>query len=220
MAGFFEANHGVLEDPRVSRHVMDGRAWLRRTTTRYDVVTLEPMPPFFSGSNSLYSREFYELVHDRLAPGGILAQWFPLHLMSPEQAKSVAATFRDVFPDAILWFDPDSVSLSGQWDQGILIGRRESGDGTVASPLGREWPGLRSEALSGARPLAAETIRLQLTLDPEGLARFTEGARIVTDDNQLLEYGVSPFRNKRRIAEMIAETHALIEAARSPRSPR
>lgn len=220
MAGHFAANRGVLEDPRVSRHVMDGRAWLRRTSTRYDVVTLEPMPPFFSGSNSLYSREFYQLVHDRLEPGGILAQWFPLHLMSPDQAKSVAATFRDVFPDSILWFDPDSISSNGQWDQGILIGRRESGEEIAVSPLGREWPGLRREALSGARPLSAETIRRQLALDPEGLARFTEGARIVTDNNQLLEYGVSPFRSKRRIAEMIAETHALIEAARSPSSPR
>lgn len=216
MADHFDANHGVLDDPRVSRHVMDGRAWLRRTTTRYEVVTLEPMPPFFSGSNSLYSREFYELVHDRLEPGGILAQWFPLHLMSPDQAKSIAATFREVFPDAILWFDPDSISPNGQWDQGILIGRRERGDGSVATPLGREWPGLRREPISGARPLPAEIIRRQLTLDPEGLARFTTGARVVTDDNQILEYGVSPFRNKRRIAEMIAETHALIKAAQSP----
>jgi len=220
MAGHFAANRGVLEDPRVSRHVMDGRAWLRRTSTRYDVVTLEPMPPFFSGSNSLYSREFYELVHDRLEPGGILAQWFPLHLMSTDQAKSVAATFRDVFSDAILWFDPDSISSNGQFDQGILIGRREPGEGSVLSPLGREWPGLRRVLTSGSRPLAAETIRRQITLDPESLARFTEGARIVTDDNQLLEYGVSPFRSKRRIAEMIAETHGLIEAARSPSSSR
>lgn len=220
MAGHFAANRGVLDDPRVSRHVMDGRAWLRRTTTRYDVVTLEPMPPFFSGSNSLYSREFYQLVHDHLEQGGILAQWFPLHLMSPDQAKSVAATFRDVFPDAILWFDPDSVSSNGQWDQGILIGRREPGEGSVVAPLGREWPGLRREALSGARPLSAESVRRQLTLDPEGLARFTVGARVITDDNQLLEYGVSPFRSKQRIAEMIAETHALIEAAQSPQPPR
>jgi hypothetical protein len=110
--------------------------------------------------------------------------------------------------------------LSGQFDQGILIGRREAGDGTIASPLGRQWPGLRRILPSGTRPLAAETVRRQLTLDPEGLARFTSGARVVTDDNQLLEYGVSPFRSKRRIAEMIQETHALIEAAKSPQSPR
>jgi spermidine synthase len=219
MAGHFEANRNVLADPRVARHVMDGRAWLRRTTTRYEVVTLEPMPPFFSGSNSLYSREFYTLVHDQLEPGGILAQWFPLHLMSPDQAKSVAATFEAVFPDAILWFDPDSISPTGHFDQGILIGRRPPENGSAASPLGSDWPGLRRKPLPGTRPLIGETIKRQLALDPAGLARFTAGAPVVTDDNQLLEYAVSPFRSKRRVAEMIAETHALIEAARNPSTP-
>jgi hypothetical protein len=177
------------------------------------------MPPFFSGSNSLYSREFYALVHDQLEPGGILAQWFPLHLMSPDQAKSVAATFQAVFPDAILWFDPDSISRTGHFDQGILIGRRPAANGPILPPLGSDWPGLRRKPLSGARPLIGETIKRQLALDPAGLARFTAGAPVVTDDNQLLEYGVSPFRSKRRVAEMIAETHSLIEAARSPSNP-
>ncbi len=215
MAVHFDANHGVLADPRVSRHVMDGRAWLRRSETLYDVVTLEPMPPFFSGSNALYSREFYELVRDRLAPGGILAQWFPLHLMSPDQAKSVATTFQDVFPDAILWFDPDSVRPNGRSDQGILIGRRDAGQGPAVTPLGREWPGFRREPHSGKRPLPSETCRRQIALDAEALSRFTEGGKIITDDNQLLEYSISPFRSERRLEEMIEETHALITAARS-----
>lgn len=219
MAGHFEANHRVLDDPRVTRRVMDGRAWLRRGGTRYEVVTLEPMPPFFSGSNSLYSREFYRLVRDQLAPGGILAQWFPLHLMSPDQARSVAATFRNVFPDAILWFDPDSISRSGHFDQGILIGRRLPEDGSSLPPLGRDWPGLLRQPLSGPRPLTGEIIKGQLALDPAALARFTADAPVVTDDNQLLEYGVSPFRSNRRVAEMIAETHALIEAARIATEP-
>lgn len=219
MATHFEANHRVLEDPRVTPHVMDGRAWLRRTTTRYEVVTLEPMPPFFSGSNSLYSREFYRLVHEQLAPGGILAQWFPLHLMSPEQAKSVAATFQEVFPDAILWFDPDSTNRNGHHDQGILIGRRPPEDGSSPPPLGSDWPGLRRQALSGSRPLTGEVVRSQLALDPAALARFTADAPVVSDDNQLLEYGVSPFRSKRRVAEMIAETHRLLEAAHTPPMP-
>ena len=36
---------------------MDGRAWLRRTERRYDLITLEPMPPNFAGVNALYSLE-------------------------------------------------------------------------------------------------------------------------------------------------------------------
>ena len=134
--------------------------------------------------------------------------------MSPDQARSVAGTFREVFPDAILWFDPDSVSRNGYFDQGILVGRRPMEKGKVQPQLGSDWPGLRREPLSGSRPLTGEIIKGQLALDPAALARFTAGAPVVTDDNQLLEYGVSAFRRNRRIAEMIKETHALIEAAR------
>jgi spermidine synthase len=102
MAPLFASNHGVLADPRVRAIAMDGRAWLRRSAERYDVVTLEPMPPHFAGVNALYSREFYEIVSARLAPGGIVAQWLPLHLLPPFHAASIAATFRSVFPDAFL----------------------------------------------------------------------------------------------------------------------
>jgi spermidine synthase len=54
MAPLFASNHGVLDDPRVRAIAMDGRAWLRRSRERYDVVTLEPMPPSFAGVNALY----------------------------------------------------------------------------------------------------------------------------------------------------------------------
>jgi spermidine synthase len=172
MAPLFVSNRGVLDDPRVSPIVMDGRAWLRRTRTRYDVVTLEPMPPHFAGVNALYSKEFYEIIRSRLEPGGIVAQWVPFHLLPPFHAASVAATFRDVFPDAILW----------RRGTGILLGRtRPDGD-----PLGSSWPGLERERLRPAESLQAGEL---VVLGPETLERWARLGRVITDDNQLLAYG-------------------------------
>jgi spermidine synthase len=54
MAGYFPSNEGVLMDPAVHPIVMDERAYLRRSDARYDVITLEPMPPNFAGVNALY----------------------------------------------------------------------------------------------------------------------------------------------------------------------
>jgi spermidine synthase len=88
----------------------------------YDVVTLEPMPPFFLGSNSLYSQEFYGSVEARLREGGCFAQWFPIHLLTPSQARAVASAFVKVFPQSILWFDPASADGAGHLQQGILLG--------------------------------------------------------------------------------------------------
>jgi len=174
LAGEFPTNQNVLGDPRVSAIAMDGRAWLRRTTKQYDVITLEPMPPTFAGVNALYSKEFYDLASARLRPGGIVAQWLPFHLLDPHQAASIAATFRAVFPDAILWIDPLD-------DTGILLGRRDG-----AGPLEKEWPGLKRE--SKGRTLKPQEITAAVALDAAGLERFARSGTVITDDNQLLAY--------------------------------
>lgn len=174
MAPFFASNHGVLDDPRVRAVAMDGRAWLRRNPERYDVVTLEPMPPHFAGVNSLYSREFYEIVAMRLEPGGIMAQWVPFHLLPPFHAASIAATFQSVFPDAILWRGLGS---------SILIGRRDAG----GPPLGLEWPGLARAATR--RPDSAAGAAGRIELDAVQLGRWAATGAIISDDNQLLAYG-------------------------------
>ena len=176
MAHLFESNQRVVEDQNVHVHVMDGRAWLRRTDRLYDAVAIEPMPPHFAGSNALYSREFYALVRERLDRGGVVAQWLPFHLLPPRFAIAVAATFVEAFPDAILWIDP------GTWT-GILLGRAVKD----AASLGSVWPGLERD---GIRSLPADRIRDGVGLEPDELARYVQGAEIITDDNQWLAYGL------------------------------
>jgi spermidine synthase len=177
MASWFPSNRDVLADARVNAVVMDGRAWLRRSDRRYDVVTLEPMPPNFAGVNALYSREFYEIAAARLAPAGVVAQWLPLHLLPPFHAASVAATFQRVFPDAVLWVGPGSGT-------GILLGRLKS----RATPLGRSWPGLGRTA--DGRPAAAEQVARFVALNSEKLLRYGDLGVPISDDNQQLAYGL------------------------------
>jgi hypothetical protein len=175
MAPLFVANQGVLADPRVHAYQMDGRAWLRRSARRYDVITLEPMPPNFSGVNSLYSLEFYEIAARRLGEGGIVAQWLPIHLVTPEHSAAIAATFYAAFPDSLLWMDP----LSGT---GILLGRRHA----AGDALGTRWPGLGRVA--NALSITDEQTRAAVVLDAAGMAAYAATGRVITDDNRLLEY--------------------------------
>lgn len=172
MHSWFPQNEGVLNDPRVEAHVMDGHAWLRRNKAVYDVITLEPMPPSFAGSNALYSRDFYELMTHRLSDGGIVAQWLPFHLVDPQEAASIAATFIDVFPNALMWVDDTGT--------GILLGRH----GPPDVPL--TWPGLERAV---DRPLDARSIFDFVRVDGEGLRRYAELGVVITNDNQHLSYG-------------------------------
>ena len=177
MAPLFESNDGVLDDARVRTRVMDGRAWVRRSKARYDVVTLEPMPPFFAGMNALYSKEFYELAASRLAPGGIAVQWLPVHLVPQLHCASLVATFAHVFPDSILWVHPGGGT-------GILLGRQEAN----GAPLGSEWPGFERLPDPGYG-LDERAVRDAVALGPDGMAAYASRGHLITDDNQLLAYG-------------------------------
>jgi len=71
------------EDPRVTAHIDDGRAFLERTTTRYDLVlfALPDSLTLVAGQSSLrlesylFTREAMAAARDVLAPGGVFAMY-------------------------------------------------------------------------------------------------------------------------------------------------
>ncbi len=78
----------------------DARPWLRRSEGGYDVILVDayrqPYIPFY-----LATKEFFELVHDRLAPGGVVI----VNAGHPEGnfdlEKVLAATMAEAFPTVL-----------------------------------------------------------------------------------------------------------------------
>jgi spermidine synthase len=184
---FAAANRGVAHDPRARLIVDDGRNYLLTTTRTYDVITSEPMPPRFAGVSSLYSREYYQLARRRLAPGGLLAQWLPFHLVSVAEARSILRTVQEVFPETTLWV---------HYGTGVIVARRDG-------PILLEPDALRRRIQ--ASPLGADLARFQVhgmeefldlfMLSPAGVRRLSQGAALVTDDRPFLEFHASPYRS-------------------------
>jgi len=92
-----------VHDPRVRVHIEDGRYFLQTTDRRFDLITAEPPPPGIAGVENLYTREYFQLIHDRLAEGGIVTYWLPLHALSDLSTKAILRAFCDVFEDCSLW---------------------------------------------------------------------------------------------------------------------
>ena len=90
----------VRANPKAHLRIDDGRRFLARTDERFDVITLDPPPPVeTAGSSLLYASEFYELAKKRLAPGGIVHQWFPDGIqVEPAIRHAVLASATDAFP--------------------------------------------------------------------------------------------------------------------------
>lgn len=83
----------LLEDTRVRHVVGDGRVFLMRSPVRYDVIEADALRPTSAWAGALYSREYFELLRARLAPGGYAVSWGP--------TPRVEQTFRAVFPHVL-----------------------------------------------------------------------------------------------------------------------
>jgi spermidine synthase len=92
-----------LRDPRMHVHIEDGRYFLQTTDRRFDLITGEPPPPGIAGVENLYSREYFQLIHDRLADGGVITYWLPMADVSEVSSKAILRAFCDVFDDCSLW---------------------------------------------------------------------------------------------------------------------
>lgn len=122
---FALALNGLFEDPRARVVAEDGRSHLLASRELYDVIVADLFIPWQAGAGALYSREHFESVRARLAPGGIFAQWLPLYQLSREEAFVIARTMQEVFPQVTVWrgdFLADSpiVALIGQRDPAPL----------------------------------------------------------------------------------------------------
>jgi spermidine synthase len=100
---FRKENYDVLKDPRVEVIYDDARHYLLTTKEKFDVITSDPIHPWVKGAAALYTREYFELVKERLNPGGVVTQWVPLYETSLAVVKSEVATFFSVFPAGIIW---------------------------------------------------------------------------------------------------------------------
>ncbi len=107
---YFPEGPELLKDPKSHVVIDDGRRFLRRTSEKFDVITLDPPPPIeAAGSSLLYSLEFYRDAKARLAPGGILQQWFPGGDQSILQA--IATSLHRSFPYVRAFQSPESTGV-------------------------------------------------------------------------------------------------------------
>lgn len=94
---YFDDAAACLSNPRGQVVIDDGRRYLRRSTRRFDVVTIDPPPPMeTSGSSLLYSREFLRIIREHLTEGGVLQHWFPGG--ETKTAQAVAQSLAREFP--------------------------------------------------------------------------------------------------------------------------
>ncbi len=87
-------------NPNLTVHNEDARPWLRRSSGGYDVIMVDayrqPYIPFY-----LATREFFELVRDRLVPGGVVIANAGHPEGSDDLEQVLGRTMSEVFPSLL-----------------------------------------------------------------------------------------------------------------------
>jgi len=103
-ADIYPSDRLPLRDPRVRLHLEDGRYFLQTTGERFDLITGEPPPPRNPGAVNIYTREYFQLIRDRLADGGLASYWVPIGRPDPgTDVDTIIRAFCDVFDDCTAW---------------------------------------------------------------------------------------------------------------------
>lgn len=110
---FAGVNHDAFNNPKLSVIIDDGRHYLATTRDRFGVISCDPIAPFWMGSASLYTTEYYHLTRSRLVDGGIFMQWIGLDGVDMPVMKSLLASFREVYPEGLVWYAAAEVLLMG-----------------------------------------------------------------------------------------------------------
>ena len=127
-----EWSGGAFTDKRSKVLYMDARTYLEKTKEKYDVIVIDVTEPIEGGpSFKLYTKEFYQLIHNRLTGDGIITlQAGTTRVYDTDMLTSIAKTVASAFP-VVRIYQVIIPSFGLPW--GFIMGSKTA-DPLVCSP--------------------------------------------------------------------------------------
>jgi spermidine synthase len=215
-SGFFDGlSRRPSADPRFHLVVGDGRNHLLLSREPYDVIISEPSNPWMAGVSALFTREFFALARERLAPGGLFCQWAHIYNMRESDLKTIVASFTDAFASSALFLLSESdVLLVGAKERLPFVNVME-----LESRVNRD--GVRGDLLEVGIQ-GSYGMRALLAASTPPLSEWARMAERHTDDRPLLEFRAArtlhedTSRENRRAIESIGIGERLLDAGPEP----
>lgn len=186
-AEYFPTNGGVLNDPRVTTIVQDGRNYLLTTRKKYDIIQLEPPSIHTDGVVNLYTREFYEIARSRLKQGGVLSQWIDRYQSGPQTTRIMVNTMLSVFPNAASWKQPWSRWINGvKGNQPVVLNRSKFEPLFGHVSVKKELASVHS---------SVEDVIARMDISNGALTEWAKGNGLITDDKTVVDFRVPKQNN-------------------------
>lgn len=164
-----------LSDPRITVYVNDARGALALSQQTYDAVVAQASHPWTAGASHLYTREFFELVKNRLTDDGVFVQWMGAAFVDLPLLRSLMASLADVFPYVNV-----VIPIGGSF---LFVGSKAPFDlvGNATVALERYGDDYTQWGVDDVEDFIAIH-----SLDDAQVRAFTAGSPLTTDDHNLL----------------------------------
>ncbi len=176
---FEKYNHHVLNNPKLRIIFNDGRNFLLTTKEKFDVITADPIHPWFRGAGYLYTREYFKLASEHLREGGVMCQWLPIYELTVENLKSVVKTFSEHFMYTMMWLNYNDAALIGS-NSLLALDETELGMRITVPEI--------AEDLKPVMMYPSREFLNYFVMGTEGMKAFGKDGIINTDDNLYLEF--------------------------------
>lgn len=189
---FYPDGSQVLANPNGHIVIADGRNYVDLTTSKYDLLIVDPPPPMnSSGTAVLFSQEFYQASKARLNSGGVMMQW-EYYRQTIDEFRSHVKTFRTMFKHVTLVFgasnEDDGVMMFGS-DDPMTIDSAGI-DSVLSKPGVVEDLSSASDSPAGVNTAAAWKQRIldRVWISDAKVDQFAAGGTLITDDRPYTEY--------------------------------
>lgn len=185
-------NHYVLNktNPKLKIVFNDGRNFLMTTRDKFDVITADPVHPWFSGAGYLYTTEYFKIAANHLNPGGMICQWLPLYELSEENLQSVVKSLRQNFKYTMIWMTHVDAELIGS-NSPIVIDEKKLDERIKEPEILRD--------LAQVKMGSAEAFLSYFIMGNNGTLSYSEQGIVNTDDNLYLEFSAPHSIGKSRV---------------------
>lgn len=164
----------ILQNPRMTLEIDDGRRWLRRNSKqRFDVIVMNTTFHWRSQSTNLLSVEFFQLCKTRLSQGGVL-------YFNTTGSKDAVFTVAQVFPHIVEY---GGFAAASDYPFNLSIPERRNNLLRFHTPEGTSF----FQATPQRQLLLQRLSDIPLP-DVGNQYRQRKDLRIITDDNMLTEF--------------------------------
>lgn len=175
----------AFDDPRAELHFADARRYLEESSDKFDVIIIDLVDPLEQGpARLLYTREFYQIVKQRLGHAGIMSvQAEPSEWENLDNFTAIVNTLRSVFSIARP-YQVHIPSFFGLWG---FVAASQSLDPAESAPEETD-AGIRTRISKKLKSYDGLTHQAMFTIPKHIRRKLATSKRIITDKQPISAY--------------------------------